>query len=84
MSQLDLENDLKKYRRQVEEAKKEVSRLEGSKQTIFKRLKEEFGYSSTEEAEKKLIALKKERDKAYKSLEEKMAIVKKHFGVANG
>ena len=81
MKQQELEAEIKNYRKQINEAKQEVNRLEGSKRTLLKRLKEEFGYVSMEDAEKKLVALKKERDVKYKSFEEKMREIQKVFSV---
>ena len=81
MKQIELEAEIKNYRKQINEAKQEVNRLEGSKRTLLKRLKEEFGYVSMEDAERKLVALKKERDVKYKSFEEKMREIQKVFSV---
>jgi predicted transcriptional regulator len=54
----------------IEESKQELARCEGMKSGLLKRLKEEFGVSSEQEAERLLKKLQKEIEEMEEELEE--------------
>lgn len=64
------ETQLLKLKKQVEEAKTEVSELKGHQSALMKQLKEEWGCISVIEAEKKLKKMTKELEDFSKQIEE--------------
>jgi prefoldin subunit 5 len=63
------EQDLLKLKREIDEAKDSVNQLKGQQTALLKQLKDEFGCSSLEEAEKKIAKMKKELELLTESIE---------------
>ena len=62
------EQDLFKLKQEIEEAKTSVSELKGQQNALLKQLKEEWGCSTVEEAEKKIQIMKKDIEKLENSI----------------
>lgn len=54
------EQDLLKLKQEIDEAKDNVNQLKGQQTALLKQLKEEWGCSTIEAAEKKIAKMKKE------------------------
>lgn len=63
------ETQLLKLKKQVEEAKQEVSELKGHSSALLKQLNEEWGCKDISAAEKKLVAMRKELESIDASIE---------------
>jgi predicted transcriptional regulator len=68
-----------KLKRQEEESRREADRAQGALENLLKRLKEEFGCASEEEAQKLLKRLSKESEKLEASLEEKVRRLEEEY-----
>lgn len=77
MEMKEIQQEVAKLGNEIETAKQEVSQLKGRKEEILKRLKEEFGVSSLEEAETLL-------DKEVVKLEELETKIKADFEELKG
>lgn len=75
------ETQLLKLKKQVEEAKTEVSELKGHQSALLKQLKEEWGCSDITTAEKKLKSLQKEIEEVNQSIEEGIAELEEKYNV---
>lgn len=64
------ETQLFKLKKEVEEAKQEVSELKGHLTAQMKQLKEEWKCSSVEDGESKIVSMKKEISKIDSQIEE--------------
>lgn len=64
------ESDLLKLKKDIDEAKVSLSKLEGSKQTLMEQLEKTWGCSTVEEAGTKLSVLKKKADKISNQIQE--------------
>jgi predicted transcriptional regulator len=69
-----------KLKRQEEESRREADRAQGALENLLKRLKEEFGCSGEEEAQRLLRRLSKESEKLEASLEEKVKRLEEEYG----
>ena len=65
------EKDLLRKKREIEEAKQELSELIGQEKALMKRLEEDYGITSVKGAEKKLEILKTEADDLNAQIQEK-------------
>jgi len=63
------EADLLKLKQEIDQAKSSVSELKGQQTALLKQLKEEWGCSSIEEAEKKIKKMQKEIETLDASIE---------------
>lgn len=79
----DVEKKIQTYKSELQKAKSERDRLQGSLDTVMKRLKQEFSVSTIEEAEEKLKKWKIEKEKLEKDLQNIVADIesKYDFGV---
>ena len=64
------EQEYRKLKQDVEDAKNEASRARGALDTVLARLKEEFECEDLEAAKKKLVQLRKEATEAEESFQE--------------
>lgn len=63
------EQDLLELKQDIEKAKTKVNQLEGQRKGLLEQLKEDWGCSSVEEAEKKLSKLEAGAEKLDKKLQ---------------
>jgi len=77
---IDLEAKLKKWWEKVTEAKDRLSRSEGETESIMRRLEEEDGLSSVEEAEKYVKRQGREKDGLGLELDKVLRTLKEEFG----
>jgi len=75
------ETQLLKLKKQVEEAKTEVSELRGHQSALTKQLKEEWGCKDIAEAEKKLKAMQKEIEQIDASIAEGIKELEENYDV---
>jgi hypothetical protein len=73
------EEKLKKFRRQIEESKAEVLRLEGEEKSLLDRLKKEHNITSLQQAEEKLAEYKESINNMTKSLAASVAKLEKDY-----
>jgi len=64
------EKGLFKLKESIEQAKTNISKIEGSQQTLLEQLQNDWGCSSIEEAEKKLGVIKKKIDRLSTQIKE--------------
>jgi hypothetical protein len=72
---------LQKYRKEVEEAKLDLAKLEGSRSTLMKRIQDEFGVSTLEEAKALLVKWREKRDKLETVFREKMKFIEDNYEI---
>ena len=72
------EDKIKFYRKQLETAKAEYHKLDGMKNQLEKRLKDEFDITP-EQAEKQLIQLGKEKEILQKRFDKKMSELDENY-----
>ncbi len=77
---MDLEAKLKRWWEKVVEAKDRLSRGEGERESILRRLEEEDGLSSVEEAEKYVERQGREKDELSGKLDKVLLTLKEDFG----
>lgn len=75
----DIERELADFRSKIEQAKTELNRLEGEEKVLLKRLKDDHGLKSVEEAKKELLVLNRGIDKLDKELEEKLIYIEEKY-----
>lgn len=76
------EQDYKRLKREVEEAKDAAARAEGALQETLGRLHSEFGCTTTKEAKKLLEQLKAEADTAEKEFNQAVKDYERHTNMA--
>lgn len=64
------ETEFTSLKRKIENKKLEIAQAKGKQESILENWKKNYGVSSLEEAEKKLIEMKAEKDKKIKQREE--------------
>ena len=69
MNKLD-EQQLLDLKKQIEQAKTQVAELQGSRKHLMKELKDDWGCTTIEEAEKKLKKLQKELEQLQNKIKE--------------
>jgi len=75
----DIERELADFRSKIEQAKTELNRLEGEEKVLLKRLKDDHGLKSVEEAKKVLLTLNRDIDKLDTELEEKLIYIEEKY-----
>lgn len=75
------EKKLLKLKETITESKEQLASLKGEYQGGIKRLKEEFGCESIEDAKQKVIDLDKEITKLETSIEEGLETLETEFGI---
>lgn len=70
---------LLKLKKDIDEAKTTISKLEGGLQTLIDQLEKVWGCSSVEEAEKKLEILKKKNEKLSYTIAEGLAEIEEKY-----
>jgi prefoldin subunit 5 len=74
------EKDLLRKKREIEQAKEELSELKGQEKALMKRLEEEYGITTIEQAEEKLESLQQQVSDLDTLIQEKTeAIEEKYF-----
>lgn len=73
------ESDLLRMRKDIDEAKVSLSKLEGSKQTLMDQLEKTWGCSDVHEAEVKLSSLKKKADKLTSQIAEGLQAIEDKY-----
>jgi len=69
-------DDLNQIKKKIEEAKREKAKYEGRLDELMKRLKEEFGIKSVQQARKKLTILEKKVDSLEEEIESRLQELK--------
>lgn len=77
---MDLETKLKRWWEKVMEAKTRFSKLEGEKESILRRLKEEDGLSGVKEAGEYVKSQERGREKLDGELDGVLRTLKEDFG----
>jgi len=72
---MDVEAKLKSYKKQIDAAKKELAQAEGSSNMVLRRLKEEYGISTIEDAKTRLGAISAERTALNNRIEERVKYI---------
>ena len=73
------EKELLKLKTTINDAKKDSLKLEGEKESLMKRLKDEFGCGTISEAEDKLKASEKKNKKTKKQIDEGIEKLQKNL-----
>ena len=76
---MNIEKELKKLEEEIAQCKSELSKAEGAIETLMKRLKEEEGIESLEEAEKVLKKLEAESSKLEDEIQSKLKELKEIY-----
>ena len=74
-----MEQDIRKLKKRIEQAKQDKAEAEGSLKTLFERLKKEFGVETLEEASKKYESLKKMETEITEELERSFIKLKENY-----
>jgi len=68
---MDTQDKLKSIKSQISEAKSDMSRLEGKRDSKKEELKKDFGIDTVEEGKKRLAEIKGEREKVEEEMNTK-------------
>jgi len=70
---------LKRYKDSIQKAKSDISRLEGTRDSLLKRLKDEFGISDPTTVEKRLALLEAEVQDLDKKIQAKVSFIDSNY-----
>jgi len=73
------EQKIMDYKKQIDSAKTELHQLQGRLESKKEELKEEFGLDSEEDAQKRLLEIKKEKKELEEKFQNKMKAVEEAY-----
>ena len=75
----EIQSELGRLKTGIDEAKGNVSKLEGREEELLKQLKTEFGLASVEAAEKEMVTLKKQSETKEIEIQKQFAELKETY-----
>jgi uncharacterized membrane-anchored protein YhcB (DUF1043 family) len=75
----DVQTELQRLKENIDNAKSNLSKLEGREEELLNQLKKDFGVTSVAEADKKIKEMQKEYDKIEKHIEDEYKKLKDQY-----